>query len=453
MDIENLNNAYLDLFMDNKEKFLDDFKNKLWPELEASSVRYKGQPVPFLYHPFMIDRAEWNRLTALIDRFNEILYKVIARYLNDDQFRTYFPFPEEMEEYILVEPGYSNPYPVARFDLFYYKDSIKFCELNTDGTSAMNEVRGIQEIVANSSAVTQFKKNNNLKIKGFELFDSLIDIMLEKYNEFLKSKNDDIVDFKKDKPVIGIVDFSKDGTISEFKEFQRWFDKRGILSYIIDPRNVENKDDGLYYNNKRIDFVYRRATTSRLFDHFDQIQEFLTAYKENKFCMFGSFRSQIIHNKAIFQILSNREIVNFLDEDEHQFIRKHIPETDLLTEDNIEKKNLKTNKEDYILKPDDGFACKGIKLGSESDQDDWEEFLDEAVCKPYLCQDYCQPPTRKMVSIDEGKVGIDPYYYQIGLYVFGGQVQGIYNRAGRNKIIGSSYECFTVPTYIVSKSE
>ena len=453
MDIESLNNAYLDLFINNKEEFLDDFKNKLWPELEASSVRYKGRPVPFLYHPFMLDRTEWNRLKELVYHFNEILYKVIARYINNSEFRSYFPFSEEMEEYILLEPGYSNPYPVARFDLFYYQDSIKFCELNTDGTSAMNEVRGIQEIVANSAAVTQFKEDNNLELKGFELFDSLIDIMLEKYNEFLSNKAHPEVDFNKDKPVIGIVDFSKDGTISEFKEFQRWFDKKGILSYIIDPRDVENKDDGLYYNNKRVDFVYRRATTSRLFDHFDEIQDFLSAYKEGKFCMFGSFRSQIIHNKAIFQILSTGEYVDFLDESDLQFIADHIPETCLLTEATIEKKQVKAQKDEYILKPDDGFACKGIKLGKESDQNDWEEFVDDAVCKPYLCQSYCQPPTRKMISIDNDKVSIDPYYYQIGLYVFDGQVHGIYNRAGREKIIGSSYECFTVPTYIVSKSE
>ena len=450
MDIENLNKAYLDLFINNKKEFLEDFNNKLWPELEASSVRYKGRPVPFLYHPFMIDKDEWNRLTELIDNFNKILYKVIARYINDSEFRSCFPFSEKMEEYILVEPGYSNPYPVARFDLFYYKDSIKFCELNTDGTSAMNEVRGIQEIVANSGAVNQFENENNLKLEGFKLFDSLIDIMITKYNEFLSKKINEKVDFNKDKPVIGIVDFNKDGTISEFKEFQRWFDKRGILSYIIDPRDVENRVDGLYYNNKRIDFVYRRATTGRLFDHFDEIQEFLTAYKAHKFCMFGSFRSQIIHNKAIFQILSNKEYVSFLDETEHQFINKHIPETGLLDENSVEEKNIKENKDKYILKPDDGFAGKGIKLGEETSQEDWDNFVDESINKPYLYQNYCQPPTRKMISIDDDKVRIDPYYYQIGLYVFNGQVQGIYNRAGREKIIGSIYECFTVPTYIVS---
>ncbi len=453
MDIKCLNNAYLDLFMNNKDKFLDDFKNKLWPALEASSVRYKGRPVPFLYHPFMINQTEWNRLKELIDCFNEILSKVTVRYLDDNEFRSYFPFSEEMEEFILVEPGYSSLYPVARFDLFYYQDSIKFCELNTDGTSAMNEVRGIQEIVANSEAVKQFKKDNNLELEGFELFDSLIDIMLLKYNEFLSNKLNEDIDFNKNNPVIGIVDFSKDGTISEFKEFQRWFDKRGLLSYIIDPRDVENRDDGLYYNNKRIDFVYRRATTARLFDHFDEIQEFLTAYKDHKFCMFGSFRSQIIHNKAIFQVLSNKEFVSFLDETEHRFISEHIPRTDLLIEETIEEDNIKSNKDEYILKPDDGFAGKGIKLGIETSQRDWNEFVDEAACKPYLCQNYCQPPTRKMISIDDGKVGIDPYYYQIGIYVFDGQVQGIYNRAGREKIIGSSYECFTVPTYIVSEGK
>ncbi|MFW5873057.1 MAG: hypothetical protein ACOCVD_00075 [Bacillota bacterium] len=451
MNIKDLNTAYLELFMNNKREFLDEFKNKLWPELEASSVRYKGRPVPFLYHPFMIDKTEWNNLKELIESFNQILDKVIARYLDDRKFRSYFPFSEEMEEYILVEPGYSNPYPVARFDIFYYNDSIKFCELNTDGTSAMNEVRGIQEIVANGEAVTQLKLENNLKLEGFELFDSLIDIMLAKYDDFLSSYPESQVNFKKDKPVIGIVDFSKDGTISEFKEFQRWFDKRGILSYILDPRDVENRDDGLYYNNKRIDLVYRRATTGRLFDHYSEIGDFLTAYKDHKFCMFGSFRSQIIHNKAIFQILSNKEYLDFLDEAELEFISQHIPETGLLTKNSIEAKNIKDNKDKYILKPDDGFAGKGIKLGAETSQEEWLDFLDQSVNKPYLYQNYCQPPTRKMISIDDGEVGIDPYYYQVGLYVFDGQVQGIYTRAGREKIIGSDYECFTVPTYLVSK--
>jgi len=452
MNIKSLNSEYLDLFINNREEFLVDFKNKLWPELEASSVRYKGRPVPFLYHPFMIEQTEWYKLKALINNFNKILAKIITRYLDDNEFRSYFPFSEKMEEYILVDPGYSNPYPVARFDIFYYNDSIKFCELNTDGTSAMNEVRGIQEIVANSQAVNQFKKDNNLKLEGFELFDSLIDIMFTKYHEFLNNNPGSQENFNKDKPVIGIVDFSKDGTISEFKEFQRWFDKRGILSYIIDPRDLENREDGIYYNNKRIDLVYRRATTGRLFDHYNEIEEFLTAYKEHKFCMFGSFRSQIIHNKAIFQILSNQEYLDFLDDTELEFISKHIPETGLLNENSIEAKNIKNNKDKYILKPDDGFAGKGIKLGVETNQKDWEDFVDESVNKPYLYQNYCQPPTRKMISIDAGEVGIDPYYYQVGLYVFDGQVQGVYTRAGREKIIGSDYECYTVPTYLVSKN-
>ncbi|MFN2364760.1 MAG: hypothetical protein ABR596_10695, partial [Halarsenatibacteraceae bacterium] len=194
------------------------------------------------------------------------------------------------------------------------------------------------------------------------------------------------------------------------------------------------------------------ATTGRLFDHYNEIAEFLTAYKDHKFCMFGSFRSQIIHNKAIFQILSNQEYLDFLDEKELEFISEHIPETGLLNEKTITAKNIKKNKDKYILKPDDGFAGKGIKLGIETSQGEWSDFVDQSVNKPYLYQNYCQPPTRNMISIDDGEVGIDPYYYQVGLYVFDGQVQGIYTRAGREKIIGSDYECYTVPTYIVSKN-
>ncbi len=49
----------------------------------------------------------------------------------------------KLEELILNRPTYYSPIPIARIDIFYNEKTgdFKFCEFNTDGTSAMNEDR------------------------------------------------------------------------------------------------------------------------------------------------------------------------------------------------------------------------------------------------------------------------------------------------------------------------
>ncbi|MGM0420058.1 MAG: glutathionylspermidine synthase family protein [Bacillota bacterium] len=448
--IAQLDEQYYNLFAENKVEYIDEFNTSLWPQLKASSARYKGRPVPFLYQPHLISKDEWDRLDKLVADFNEILEKVIKQYLNDRELRAYFPFSEEMEKYVLLDPGYHRYHPIARFDVFYHPDGeIKFCELNTDGTSAMNEVRVIQDIVARSGAVEKLTADNDLNLYGFELFQSLIQVLLSNYQEFLQN-HPNPERFNQDSPVIGILDFQADATMSEFTEYQKELRKLGYKTYIVDPRDLINKSDGVYFRDEKIDLFYRRATTSRLFDHFTEIQPFLQGYEDKKFCLCGSFRSQIIHNKAIFHILNRSEILSDLTKADHEFIRRHIPETGLLKKDQVDEEEIIDSKDKYILKPCDGFACQGVKLGIESEPDEWEEFTKDALKESYLYQKYCHPPSKKMVTITNHKYSLDSYHYLFGLYVFNNDLQGIYNRVGREKIIGSVYECYTVPVYITS---
>ena len=73
---------------------------------------------------------------------------------------------------------------MARFDIFYRNNGEHiFCELNTDGSSGMNEITIIQEVMEKSLAFAELKKN--YEIKGFELFNSWLDVLLKNYRSLV----------------------------------------------------------------------------------------------------------------------------------------------------------------------------------------------------------------------------------------------------------------------------
>ncbi len=65
----------------------------------------------------------------------------------------------------LKEPTYDSPIPIARIDIFYNEETgdFKFCEFNTDGTSAMNEDRGVKHRDQKTKAYQQMAETHEFK--------------------------------------------------------------------------------------------------------------------------------------------------------------------------------------------------------------------------------------------------------------------------------------------------
>ena len=53
----------------------------------------------------------------------------------------------------------------------------------------------------------------------------------------------------------------------------------------------------------RVDAVYRRAVTSDVLTHFDEVPGLLEAAEHNAVCLVGGFRTQIVHNKILYKVL------------------------------------------------------------------------------------------------------------------------------------------------------
>ncbi|MFW5787449.1 MAG: circularly permuted type 2 ATP-grasp protein [Halanaerobiales bacterium] len=445
-----------------REKYEKDYL-KIKRGVDNSTAIYHGKPVPFLYQPLLFDSKDRKRLSYALNKLNSILKKVTKRYLNDKSFHKYFHFPELMEKLILIDPGYEVEYPVARFDLFYnYNDNYKFCELNTDGSSAMNEVRVFQREFRDSliydfladEVNKAYNINDKDPLSGSELFYSLIDKILDNYRQYLKNSKGMSGDSQeKLTPNTAIMDFRGDGTVNEFEEFKKRFEEIGCKTVICDPRSLEYKGGKLYYEQMQIDLIYRRATTARLVEESSEIQDFIEAYENGDVCVVGGFRSQIPHNKIIFAVLHNREAVDFLTEEEYEFIKKHIPWTvEFKADDPQLRKKLIQNRKKYLLKPRDLFAGKGVYVGRDYDREEWDAIIDKIAGNQYnyLVQEFVNVPHRPMAFYEDGRLKIEEFNYIIGLFQYNQEIEGYYARGGRENVIAAAGESFTLPVYLIN---
>ncbi|NLM98280.1 MAG: tubulin--tyrosine ligase family protein [Halanaerobiaceae bacterium] len=438
--IKTLQDSIIKVFTENINSYYSDYLN-IKEKVKNSSAIYRGEPVDFLYHALFFTEEEYNQLGRFLSEMTSILNKVIEEYKKNTEFRKAFAFSEFLEELILVETGYHYYFPIGRFDIFYNDNgSHVFCELNTDGSSAMNEVRVIGECIKNSRIIGDIFEDPDVLI-GFELFYSWLDGLIENYKVFNNGIDD--------RPNIAIVDFTGDGTIHEFKEFQKRFIKKGYNTFLCDPREFIYKNNVLYYKEQPVKLIYRRATTNRILEEAGDITDFLNAYREGAVCVVGGFVSQIVHSKNLFAILHDRDKTSFLSEKEKEFIKKHIPYTRILdSNDGKMIEEISSNKDKWILKPFDEYAGKGVYAGKDYSQEEWKKILGSIRGNDYILQEYINGPVLDMVNPGEKKK-IDSFNFLIGLFTYNNKLAGLYTRAGRKNIIGSIAESFTVPNFIV----
>ncbi len=417
-----------------------------------STAKYHGRVARTMYLPklFTTDEVEFFRRDVAL--LFGIFDKIIAEYENNAEFRKLFGFDKRLEELILREKNYSCNIPIARIDIFYNEQTkeYKFCEFNTDGTSAMNEDRELNNGLRLTKAYQNFV--NEYKVKTFELFDSWIDEFLQLYTEFARKKG------RNEKPNVVIVDFLEHGTVNEFKIFAERFKERGIACEVCDIREL--KFDGKICTSPggmQVDAIYRRAVTSDIFHHYDEVEAFIAAVRADAVCMMGDFRTQIVHNKILYKVLHLPQVQHLFDKKEQCFIGAHVPYTVSLTREMCEDnpglwESVRKNKNGWIIKPEDSYGSWGVHAGVECDEQEWLAYVEEAMDKAYILQEFCTP--YKLVNVEWNPDEPECCNWRktsnlTGMFVYNGKLKGLYSRISYDEMISTQYNEMTLPTMVV----
>jgi len=121
---------------------------------------------------------------------------------------------------------------------------------------------------------------------------------------------------------------------------------------------------------------------------------------------------------------------------------------------NIEE--ILTEKDKWILKPEDSYGSQGIHAGVECDANEWKEhFYKERnnADSTYLIQEFCVPYQTMNIDLAQGEHTFFPVYNLTGLFTYGGKFRGVYSRISKSEIISTQYSEMALPTLFVTQKK
>lgn len=442
-ELQTLNQEYLAAAASDPARLAREFE-AITEYMKGSTAIHHGEYVRTCYEPKLFTEEIFARFAADIRILYGILGKVMRAYYQDPAYRALFAFDPVAEELILRANPDISLLPMARIDFFYNEETgaYKYCEFNTDGTSAMNEDRELNRAQQLSSVYRAFRQEHTTRT--CELFHSWVHTLCAVYQ---RARHTDHM------PYVAIVDFMDCGTVNEFQVFQQFFEEDGVPAEVCDIRDLryDAAQKALYGpGGHKIDAIYRRAVTSDILDRLAECAPLLAAVREDAVLLVGDFHTQLVHNKTIFRILHEPRTQQMLTPEEQAFVQAHVPLTKTFAEEDIPR--VLADKDAWILKPLDSYASRGVHAGVECTQQQWEEIVRATPLQGYLLQEFYRPYVTENYGIGpDGQFGRNRYYNLTGIYVYDGVAQGVYSRVSLSPIISSQYSEKTLPTLLVAE--
>lgn len=442
-ELKEWNRAYLAEAASDPERLQREF-DEITEYMKASTAIHHGEYVRTCYEPKLFTEEIFQGFAADIRTLYGILSKVMHTYYQDPAYRALFGFDAVTEELILRANPDVSLLPMARIDFFYNEETgaYKYCEFNTDGTSAMNEDRELNLAQQLSTVYKNFRAQH--QTRTCELFHSWVKALCAVYR---RARHTEAA------PYVAIVDFMDCGTVNEFEVFQSYFIEDGVPAEVCDMRSLRyNAAEKTLYGpgGHKIDAIYRRAVTSDILERYEECAALLAAVRDDAVLLVGDFHTQLVHNKTIFRILHEPQTQAMLTPAEQAFVQAHVPLTKTFAATDIPR--VLADKDAWILKPLDSYASRGVHAGVECTQEEWEQIVYATPLQGYLLQEFCRPYVTENYGIGlDGTFGKNRYYNLTGIYVYDGVAQGVYSRVSLSPIISSQYSEKTLPTLLVAE--
>lgn len=393
-----------------------------------------------LYLPKIFDQQDKKNFEKICDTCTSIFNKTVDAYRKDPAVRRLFGFDPALNAMILQPSGYETPIPMLRVDIFYNEETgdFKFCEFNTDGTSAMFENDTMVEFLKKDSAVF---RHFHPDVEYMELMQPWVDSFMEVWKQTEASK-------KKEKPVVLITDILENSYYPELMAFRQLFEKNGIQCEVEDLRNLDYDGTSLYSQTTgtKYDAVYRRAVTKDILSHYHDALPLILAKRDRNVILVGDLQTQIIHSKMINEALQDERLLEYFTEEEREFLKKHLPQTANLT--SAVARKIADNKNRWIIKPKDSYAAKGVWAGVDVSEALWKRLLHDFKDTDYIVQEYVPHyATDNIDLISESE--FKPWHNLTGLYVYNGKFAGVYSRLADTGIVSTQYNERMIPTFFL----
>jgi hypothetical protein len=422
--------------------------------LERARLIFGGRRLSPYLRPHFVSETDFARVCGICETVWSAIQKVKDAAVNDSRIVDDLGLTAMERELVAIDPGYTAVSPTSRLDSFLTASAYSFVELNGESPAGIAYADAAYDIFSSLPVMKQFAEEYNLRAlygRGF-----MLDVLLESYEEYLGRRPDHL-------PRIAIIDLPDVPTVKEFELFREFFEQAGYPSLICTPQELEFSNNRLSCAGQEIDVVYKRLLVNEYLPIMNQYPALLEAYRAGAICMVNSFRSKLIHKKALFAVLTDRRYAHLFNNSELDAIQSHVPWTRVVREERSDYRNqnidllefIRTNNERLVLKPNDDYGGQGITIGWNVDAAGWQTAIERALAiGDYLVQERVPTARETFPALtNDGRLEFAEQLVDLDPLLFNGKVGSAFTRLSASELANVTSGGGMVPTYIISQKQ
>jgi hypothetical protein len=283
----------------------DPYKDLSWADalmeqMKARHLAVGGRPVSPFLRPHFITRRQFANLVKAAESLLTSIDRVKHMVLTSPQLLSRMELLPAEKMLATLDPGYPYLAVTSLLDTHLDNGTLHFVDYNADTPTGVAYTEPLADLYYDAPPMKEFRKRHPMtKLGGTK---HLIHALLKAYKEF---------GGKNKSPHIAIVEFRQPFQTAESSEYQLLRDlfvRHGLPTEIVPPDQLEYKNNVLRRGDFTIDLVYRRVRAQEFLVRFDLSHPLVRAYREGAVCMVNSFRSELAHKKAIFDLLTDDQI-------------------------------------------------------------------------------------------------------------------------------------------------
>jgi len=438
----------------NDDKLAEDSRALLDEGLERAKLIFGGRRLSPYLRPHFVTEEDFTRISSICETVWAAIQSVKDAAIDDPSIVDDLGLTEIERELILIDPGYKAVSPTSRLDSFLTDSAYSFVELNGESPAGIAYADAAYDIFSSLPVMKRFSETYNLRPLYGRHF--MLAVLLESYEEFLGRKPDR-------NPRIAIVDLKGMPTQKEFELFKEYFEQEGYPAVICSPEELVFENNSLRVQDFQIDIVYKRLLVNEYLPIMRDYPALLDAYRAGAICMVNSFRSKLIHKKALFAVLTSAKRAHLFSEPQRAAIRAHVPWTRLVRNEKTDYQGeeielldfVAANRQRLVLKPNDDYGGHGITIGWSTDSSGWTAALSTALKDgDYVVQERVPTARETFPALKEdGTIEFAEQLVDLDPLLFNGKLGSAFTRLSFTELANVTSGGGMVPTFILSQKK
>ena len=144
--------------------------------------------------------------------------------------------------------------------------------------------------------------------------------------------------------------------------------------------------------------------------------------------VYGVSRGILSSAKIVFELLSDPEHWEGLDDEVTEALARHIPWTRRLHDGTTMRDGeaidllswVAENQERLVIKPSGGFGGDGVQPGWTATKEEWTKKIADSLRRPHVVQERVVAPTELFPVWQDGQLRYESFHYDLNPYIWNG---------------------------------